>query len=187
MKGTFDSSPYFPALGLYFTVSFTEFKDDVDGKFKEVSGISVELETGMTVNEGGENRYQIKLPGKAKYPNLVLKRGLVSSDSELAIWMQKSIQGGFEEKIEPKELTISLMGFGEHPVWKPEFMRAAEPLLSWTFSNAYPIKIELSDFNSQATGDGAIVIETLTLAYNDFLIVPPKKSASIFDLLTQRV
>jgi phage tail-like protein len=179
LTGSFEDSPYIPALGLHFTVSFADFQGDVDGKFKEVSGISVELETGMTVNEGGENRFQVRLPGKTKYPNLVLKRGFISAGSALATWMYKSIQGGMDEKIEPKSLTVSLMGGKEkpNPKNKDENITVIEPILSWTFENAYPVKVELSQFNSQATGDSAIVVETLTLAYNYFEVVKPKPTA----------
>ena len=44
-------------------------------RFTEVSGLSVEMGTEEFV-EGGENRFIQKYPTRAKYPELVLKRGL---------------------------------------------------------------------------------------------------------------
>ena len=42
-------------------------------RFQDVSGLSFEIETETFV-EGGENRFEYKLPKRIKYPNLVLKR-----------------------------------------------------------------------------------------------------------------
>ena len=50
--------------------------NDNDVRFTEVGGLSLEVTT-EEVAEGGENRFIQKYPGRVKYPELVLKRGLL--------------------------------------------------------------------------------------------------------------
>jgi hypothetical protein len=47
------------------------------------SRAKIEIET---VNEGGENRFALQLPGVTKSPNLVLRRGYVTKASFLSEW-----------------------------------------------------------------------------------------------------
>ena len=70
---------YIPPCGFYFRVEFVGIdgmEDDKEQRFQEVSGLSFEVET-EELKEGGENRFVYKLPKRTKYPNLVLKRGLL--------------------------------------------------------------------------------------------------------------
>ena len=63
------------------------------GEFLEVSGLKLEVEV-TTVEEGGENGFVHKLPGRMTWPNLVFKRGMTSSDA-LFEWVSKSSGDGF--------------------------------------------------------------------------------------------
>lgn len=68
-------SNYYPPLGFHFKIEFGNQKDEY--QFQSVSGLNVDLET-EEIAEGGENRFKHKLPLRARYPNLVLKRGILS-------------------------------------------------------------------------------------------------------------
>lgn len=136
----------YPPLGFHFKVEFNHIKGEF--QFQSVSGLSMELETEKAA-EGGENRFKHTLPVRAKYPNLVLKRGLLVN-SELANWCRNAVEG-FD--ITPSELTITLLN-EEH-----------EPLVTWNVVHAWPVKWSAGDLNAE---ESKIVIETIELAYNYF-------------------
>lgn len=137
---------YYPPLGFHFLVEFGDEKDQ--SQFQSVSGLTVDIET-EEITEGGENRFKHKLPVRARYPNLVLKRGL-GTNSKLLEWCQKASEG-FE--FEPADLVIKLLN------------QENEPLLSWNVVNAYPVKWAVSEFNAE---ESRVVIETIELTYSYF-------------------
>jgi phage tail-like protein len=139
---------YYPPLGFHFKVEFGNIKGEF--QFQSVSGLSVELETEQ-IAEGGENRFKHKLPVRTKFPNLVLKRGVLVN-SDLIKWCRKAVE---EYDITPVNITISLLN-EEH-----------EPLMTWNVVHAYPVKWAVADFNAE---ESSIVIETIELAYNYFNI-----------------
>ena len=96
---------YIPPVGFHFRVAFGFLPSDSnDARFQEVSGFAAELGV-EEVTEGGENRFSHRLPGRAKYANLVLKRGLLT-DSELIEWCTDAIEN-FE--FEPTTVDITLL------------------------------------------------------------------------------
>jgi len=139
--------PFFPAA-FSFLVKVDGVNGTYEGSFQDVSGISVKLGT-ETIKEGGENHFEHRLPNPPKYENLVLKRGMVLN-SELIKWAQKAVE---RFNITTKTVTISLLDDN------------AAPLASWSFVNAYPVALKISDFKAQ---ENAIVIETLELSYSYF-------------------
>ncbi len=142
---------YYPPVGFHFKVEFQDIKGEVkinDYQFQSVSGLSVDLET-EEVAEGGENRFKHKIPVRTKYPNLVLKRGLLL-DSDLIEWCRKAIEN-FD--IKPINLTVMLLN------------EKHEPLLTWSVTHAYPVKWVVEDFNAE---ENKLVIESLELTYNYF-------------------
>lgn len=143
---------YYPPVGFHFSVEFSGLDaKGLDAQFQSVSGLSVTLDT-EELAEGGENRFKHKFPVKAKYPNLVLKRGLVV-DSELIKWCRSALES-FE--FEAKDLTIKLLN-EEH-----------EPLQTWNVVHAFPVKWAVEDFNAQ---ESKLTVETLELAYQYFKII----------------
>ncbi|MFD0861707.1 phage tail protein [Sungkyunkwania multivorans] len=145
---------YYPPVGFHFKVEFTrldgiELKSN-DHQFQSVSGLSVDLET-EEIAEGGENRFKHKIPVRTKYPNLVLKRGLLK-DSGLITWCKNALEN---YEIVPADLSVSLLD------------EKHEPLFSWNVVHAYPVKWNVSDLNAE---ENKIVIESLELTYNYFKI-----------------
>lgn len=124
---------YYPPLSFHFLVEFTGIDSKTqDHEFQSVSGLSVDIET-EEIAEGGENRFKHKFPVKTKYPNLVLKRGVLV-DSNVISWCRDAIEN-FEFK--PIDLTVKLLN-EEH-----------EPLMTWNVVHAYPVKWSVEDFNAQ--------------------------------------
>ncbi len=142
---------YYPPVGFHFKVEFQDLENKIqinDYQFQSVSGLSVDLET-EEIAEGGENRFKHKIPVRTKYPNLVLKRGLLI-DSELIEWCRNAIEN-FE--IKPINLTVMLLN------------EKHEALLTWSITHAYPVKWVVEDFNA---AENKLVIESLELTYNYF-------------------
>jgi phage tail-like protein len=132
----------------HFKVEFGPNSADQDIRFQEVTGLSAEVTT-EELREGGLNEYAHRIPTGAKYGNLVLKRGLVN-DSEIAEWCRDAVENFV---FAPKDVTVTLLN-EEH-----------EPLATWSFRRAYPVKWSVSDFKAQ---ENALAVESLELAYSNF-------------------
>ena len=138
---------YYPPVGFHFNVEFTDLStSENDHQFQAVSGLSVDIET-EEIAEGGENRFKHKIPVRTKYPNLVLKRGLLV-DSAVINWCKNAIEN-FE--FEPIDLVVNLLN------------EKHEALMSWNIVHAYPVKWSVADFNAE---ESKVVIETIELVYN---------------------
>ncbi len=145
---------FYPPRGFYFQLQFCTSASARDNAFQEVSGLTVEIET-EDVREGGQNMYKHKLPTVARYSNLVLRRGFVSMGSPLATWCNETLLlADFTKPIQTTDVQLDLLN------------DKGEPLATWAFMEAWPVKWSLSDFKSQ---DNALAIETLELAYSVFL------------------
>ena len=139
----------YPPVGFHFRVTFDlAGAGSNDTRFQEVSGIEAELET-ITHKEGGENRFSHTLPVRGRYPDLVLKRGLVT-DSRVIEWCRKAIEN---LEIEPVSIQVSLLN-DKH-----------EPLQTYTFYNAWPRKWSISPLNAE---ENRVVIESLDIVYQYF-------------------
>ena len=76
------------------TSSFLFEVDGVQiGMFAEVSGLEVTVDVA-TYQEGGENGYVHKLPGRMSWPHIILRRGVTQSDA-LFSWVSKTAGSGF--------------------------------------------------------------------------------------------
>lgn len=142
---------YYPPVGFHFKVEVQGLPpSDADTRFSEVSGLSVEMGV-EEIAEGGENRFTQKYPLRAKFADLVLKRGLLR-DSQIREWIRQCVE---DFRIEPKTVVISLLD------------EAHQPLLSWNVVGAYPTRWSVSDLNAS---NNAIVVESMQLAYQYFTV-----------------
>jgi len=141
----------YPPVGFSFWVSFGIGDHPVDIAFQDVSGIGMELQTEDVV-EGGENKFTQKLPTRANYTPLVLKRGLAVK-SPVTEWIRDSIEN---LSINPLTIIVALLN------------EKKEPLIAYRFINAYPLKWSISNFNAETS---SVVIETLELYYQYFKII----------------
>ena len=152
----------YPSVGFHFLVRFegigssqnigpiTVSTADIDTRWTEVSGLNVELTTEEVVM-AGENRYVQKLPVRTKYPNLVLKRGYFAKlPSPLIDWADDAINN-FD--IKPCQVQVTLLD------------DLHLPAKIWNFTNAYPVKLSISDLKST---DNSVLIESMELTYQYF-------------------
>ena len=143
---------YTPPVGFHFKVEVQGLSPSEDGdtRFTDVGGLSVDIAT-EEVPEGGENRFVQRYPLRAKFPDLVLKRGLMKQ-SAIWDWVRQCIEN---LDIQPHNLIVTLLN------------EQREPLMSWRIVGAYPVKWSVSDFNASAN---AYVVESLQLAYQYFTL-----------------
>ena len=142
---------YYPPTGFHFKVEVLGLSANAhDVRFTEVGGLSVELGT-EEIAEGGENRFIQKFPTRTKYPELILKRGLLVN-SEIVTWIRQCIE---DFNIQPKSIDVKLLN------------EKHEPLMTWHVVNAYPTKWAVSDLNAT---NNAVVIESLQFFYQYFTV-----------------
>ncbi|MDR1370031.1 MAG: phage tail protein [Dysgonamonadaceae bacterium] len=121
--------------------------------FKEVSGLSYELET-ETIGEGGVNGFEYKLPKGIKHGNLIMKRAVKPmnklNETVLNRWLRSVFNGEYASPIQTETILIQLLN--ENGV----------ALHQWMCKNAYPVKYEMENFDAEKNG---IAIESMEFAY----------------------
>lgn len=124
------------------------------GEFTEVEGLQIEIEL-EEIEEGGVNGFVHKVPGRMKWPNIVLKRGVTSSDALLA-WMNKSTAEGMaanSDSLERSTMGITLRN------------AAGAALREWQVEGAFPIKWSGPTF---AAANDEPLTEELEIAHHGF-------------------
>ena len=116
--------------------------------FTEMSGLQVE--TVVTeYEEGGNNGFVHRLPGRTKVSNLTLKRGIVDSN-EFFNWYSEILQG----KLKYRHVDVLV------------YDAEGKELAKWSFANAFPVKW----IGPQLAADGKnAAIETLELAHEGLI------------------
>jgi phage tail-like protein len=141
---------YYPPVGFHFKVEFQGIGNDNDVRFQSVGGLNVEYDT-ESIKEGGENRFEHKLPTRSKFSDLSLKRGMLT-DSAVIQWVKSAL---FDREFTPAQIIITLLN--------PDH----QPLKVWKVNNAWPRKWSVSDLNAN---ENSVVVETLELCYSFFTI-----------------
>jgi len=141
---------YYPPVGFHFKVEFEGISSNNESRFQSVTGLNVEYDV-EAIREGGENRFEHKLPVRTRYPDLSLKRGMLVG-SELIKWCLDAFQN---RVFQPKTILVKLLN------------EKHEPLKTWKIVNAWPKRWSVSDFNAQ---ENSIVVETLDINYSFFTI-----------------
>ena len=135
----------YPYLSLQFQL---KIGDTPLSAFSECTGLAAEATT-EDYHEGGENRFVHKFPSVGGSPNLVLKRGITSSN-DLWKWFVQYLEEG---KVEPKDGQV-------------ELLRAEDGELKavqvWAFTRGYPIKWTGPELNAVS---GSIAFETVELVH----------------------
>lgn len=121
-----------------------EVEGIIAGGFTDVSGLSIQTEVD-SIREGGVNDFEYKLPRGTKYTDITLKRGLI--DLELYNWYKDVING----IINRKSGAIYLLDHQGNQV------------MDWYFFEAYPVKWDVSSFNSTSN---TVASETIVLTHH---------------------
>ena len=124
--------------------------DGVDaGFFKSVEGLSIEQEV-IEFQSGGETLVH-KLPGRVKYPNIVLKQGFVPG-STLNDWIEASATGNTVRK----NISITLV----------DRARNNQELHRWNLLDCFPASWKLGALEARPTDP---LTEELTVACDSFV------------------
>ena len=140
--------PYNLPVSFHFKVNIPGKSSGDDMKFQEVGGLTAEMGIEELV-VGGENMFAYRLPTRAKYNNLVLKRGMLKN-SRLIDWFRNGIENF---QFEPIDISVHLLN------------EKNDVITSWEVTQAYPVKWVISDLNANGN---SLVIETIELAYHYF-------------------
>jgi phage tail-like protein len=139
-------------------VSTSTFLFEVDGleigQFQEVNGLEVEVGV-ESLEEGGENGFVHRLPGRMSWPNISLKRGITQTNN-LFEWLNKSSGEQFASsgnKLTRSTAAITLIGPG------------GKRLRAWEFVDAFPVKWRGPEF---AAGSDNGASEQLEIAHHGF-------------------
>src|SRR5262249_30097984 len=151
MSGRIRFDPY---IGCNFLV-VTGF---VVGGFKEVSGLEGHVEL-RSYAEGGRNGYLHQLPGEVRWPNLVLSRGVVDSNSMWS-WFEDVSRG----IIQRKQLVIMMLD------------RDRTPAMWWDVKDAIPVK--WTGPRLSATSD-EVAMESVELVHKGIAKPPASKALTI--------
>ncbi len=128
-----------------------------DGAFQECSGLQVEMDV-QEYQEGGRNDGVIRRVGRARYSNIVLKRGMFYDrdgqvNDALWKWLQDIVSGRpvarYDGIIEVKN-------------------RDATVVATWVFDRGLPAKISGPQLNART---GEIAIEELHIAHEGLRLV----------------
>lgn len=118
--------------------------------FVECTGLETEAQV-EPYEEGGVNHYVHKLPGRIKYPDLVLRYGMAEQDLELWNWWQQVCSGTGD--IQRRNISVLM------------YNTNGEEVRRWNFWEAYPVKW----IGPQLRADqNSVAIESLTIAHHGF-------------------
>lgn len=138
-----------------FSGTFVLTIDGVEmGTFKEVHGLQIDVAV-ETIDEGGQNGFQHRFPGRMTWPNLTFKRGLTNPDNLFA-WINEVAGDGFAargNKLARSTGAVTLMG--------SDLTR----LRSWNIEGAFPVRWTGPDL---VTGSGGAIEEELEIAHHGF-------------------
>lgn len=122
MPGVLRDDPY-PSFN--FLIEIEGISDDgraVRGAFSEVSGLEAEVSI-IEYRNGNEDITVRKLPGLKKFPNIVLKRGLIG-DETLWKWIRTALDG----KVKRADGAIILLD------------ESRQEVMRWCFRRGWPCK-----------------------------------------------
>lgn len=143
---------YDPLTAFCFTLEIDGLFGPKEAFFKSVSGLKSETEV-VPYREGGLNGHTHQLVGATKWPNLVLKRGFISSPpmgEKLIIWRQQwtSHENRALKRRRGKVTQLD---------------SKMEPVCHWVFLDGWPCRWEGPEFDSSKS---ELAVETIEIAHS---------------------
>jgi phage tail-like protein len=134
-----------PLLGFNFML---ELEGAIAGYFTECSGIGSEHEIveQKVVDKQGHEIIR-KLPGRLKFTDITLKRG-ITSDLKIWEWRDFAVKGGMKDA--RKNCSITMLS------------RDYKPVAVWHFTNAWPSKVTGPSLKSDSNEIG---VEEVTIVH----------------------
>lgn len=115
------------------------------GMFTKVSGLKNETDV-FELSEGGNNEFVVKLVGQSRASNIVLTNGLIT-DTSLFLWREEIVNGGANKIKRRSGSIVALADDGKTEVGR------------WNFQNAWPVRWEMSEFDSSLSAASCQVLE----------------------------
>lgn len=142
-----------PFMAFQFRVAVgSAHRTRVIGGFSDVTGLTAESDV-ESLRVGGINAAEVSLPGATRFPSrLVLRRGL-GDKARLWRWYLRTLSGA----IAREDVTVTMVAADRRS------------RLSWTFSQACPIKWTGPELHA---GTSAVAFETIELIHKGFLLPP---------------
>lgn len=146
MATTVDMQREDPLVSFHFGVKIEGWLKE-ESYFTEVSGVGSEQEIieHKVVQKGVE--VVLKIPGRLKWENVVLKRG-ITHNLDIWEWRQKVEEGKVEEARANGSITM--------------YDQSLKPVAQWDFQNAWPVKVTGPSIKADSNEIG---IEELTIAH----------------------
>lgn len=124
-----------------------------DGAFQECSGLQIDMDV-HEITEGGRNDGTVRLAGRGKYTNIVLKRGMLfpaggTAVNEIWSWLQGMLSG--QRPVVRYDGVIEVLNASSGAV-----------TATWVFDRGLPAKVSGPSMNAKS---GEIAIEELTIAH----------------------
>jgi phage tail-like protein len=134
-----------PLLGFNFML---ELEGAVAGYFTECNGIGSEHEVieHKVVDKGGHEIIR-KIPGRLKFTDITLKRG-ITSDMKIWEWRDLAVIGKIADA--RKNCTITMLS------------RDYKPVATWHFANAWPSKVTGPSLKADSNEIG---VEEITIVH----------------------
>jgi len=134
-----------PLLGFNFLL---ELDGAIGGYFTECSGVGSENEIveHKVVDSKGHEAVR-KIPGRLKWTDISLKRG-ITSDLQIWAWREQVIQGKMSDA--RKSVTITMLD------------REYKPVAKWNFTNAWPSKLTGPSFKAD---DNSFGVEEVSIVH----------------------
>jgi len=122
-----------------------------DGGFQECSGLEIEHEVQVYA-EGGRNDAVVQRVGRARYQNIVLKRGMLhgggAANAELWNWICSVVRG--KKPVPRYDGVVEVLGATD------------EVVARWHFERGLPARVRGPELNART---GEIAIEELHIAH----------------------
>jgi phage tail-like protein len=118
------------------------------GDWNKCDGLTVEYEI-KEYQEGGNNDYVHRLPGRVKYQNIKLTRPLNPDSNRVASWVSSN-RTSFQRKT-ARIAALDTQG---------------KPIVTWNLTGVYPVKWSGPSFD---VSSNQAATETLELAHNGFM------------------
>lgn len=145
MATAVDTAREDPLVGFHFGI---EIQGQLTGYFTEVSGLGSENEVieHKVVNEKGVE-VVMKIPGRLKWENIVLKRGITSN---MDIWEWRKMVEDGDVKSARKNGSVVM------------YDQTLSEVARWNFESAWPLKVTGPSVKSDGNDLG---VEELTIAH----------------------
>lgn len=132
-----------PLVGYHF---FVEVSGILTGPFQQAEGLTSESEV-IEYKASGPRGEEITIsqPGRTKYPNIVLKRGMTDS-MEMWEWRKQIEDGNYKDAMKNGSIVL--------------YDQQHTEIARWNFENAWPVKVSGPSLNA---GNNEVAVETIEL------------------------